>query len=294
MSIVFALSYAFETRIIGCYGYSGDQFQYRAPPGQSRDIMTRSLIEIASSISCPVEKRLFAEYGAVFATTATPPPVIIFDDAAQVEAFQSSLSVGRAVLGAHEIELQDVALTALTAAAFEMADRGGSIGARAADAGGRSYADTASLWTRNVTRGLEHWQGLGRLTAERSQSICELAPFEQVAALLNLEETEQLFFGTFFDKSILYSVAAPGSSQHLSMLAFDVAEYEDREVDPVLARHGWYRTVPNDLPHFTYLGHDLDSLPAIGLQRVERTYGERVYGFWTPDVDRLLDIAARR
>ena len=253
--------------------------------------MASSLVDIASSISSLVEKRLFAEYGAVFATTGTPPPAIIFDGGGQVEAFQSSLSLGRAVFGDHEIELQAVALDALSAAALEMADRGGSITARAADAGGRSYMDTVRLWTRNVTRGLEHWEGLGRITPERAHSIRELTPVEQVAAILNLEETDKLFFGTFFDKSILYSVAAPGASQHLSMLAFDVTEYEDQEVERMLAKYGWYRTVANDLPHFTYLGHDQDSLPAIGLQRVERLYGDRVYGFWTPDIARLLDIA---
>lgn len=114
-----------------------------------------------------------------------------------------------------------------------------------------------------------------------------------MAAILELEETEQLFFGTFFDRSILYSVAAPGASQHLSMLAFDIAEHEDREVDPVLGRHGWRRTVPNDLPHFTYLGHGRDSLPGLGLQRIERTYGERLYEFWIPDLDRLRYAAHR-
>lgn len=256
--------------------------------------MASSLEEIAASISSPVNKRLFAEYGAVFATGATPPPVIIFDDPAHVEAFQSSLSLGRGVFGDHEIQLQVVALDALSAAAAEMADRGGRITARAADAGGRSYVDTVRLWTRNVTRGLEHWEGLGRITPEQARSIRDLIPVEQVAAILGLEDTEQLFFGTFFDKSILYSVAAPGASQHLSMLAFDVAEYEDREVDLVLGRHGWYRTVPNDLPHFTYLGHDRDSLTGLGLRRIERVYGERAYGFWTPDCDQLRDAADRR
>ena len=255
--------------------------------------MASSLADIASSISSLVEKRLFAEYGAVFATTGTPPPAIIFDDSEHVEAFQSSLSLGRAVFGDHEIELQAVALGALSAAALEMADRGGRISARAADAGGRSYMDTVRLWTRSVTRGLEHWEGLGRITRERAHSIRELTPVEQVAAILNLEETDHLFFGTFFDKSILYTVAAPGASQHLSMLAFDVAEHEDREVDRVFGRHGWYRTVPNDLPHFTYLGHNPDSLAGLGLQCVKRIYGERVYEFWTPDIDRLPDTARR-
>jgi hypothetical protein len=250
--------------------------------------MTNSLATIAATLSTPVEKRLFAEYGAVFATTATPPPAIIFHSDREVEDFQSSLSLGRATFGSHEIQLQTDALNALSAAASEAADRGGSITARAADAGGRSYIDTVGLWTRNVTRGLEHWEGLGQITPGRARSIRELAPVDQVATILNLEENEQLFFGTFFDKSILYSVAAPGASQHLSMLAFDVAEYEDPEVDQALGRYGWYRTVTHDLPHFTYLGHGLDSLAGLGLRRVERICGQRVYDFWTPDVERLL------
>jgi hypothetical protein len=230
----------------------------------------------------------------VFVTSATPPPVVIFDDAGEVESFQSSLSLNKAILGDYEIELQGVALAALVGAASEMARRGGSIGARAADAGGRSYADTSRLWTRNVTRGLEHWQALGRINAEQSQAILELPPFEQVAVILDMEEIEQLFFGTFFDRSILYSVAAPGSSQHLSMLAFDVAEYEDPNVELLLAEYGWYRTVPNDLPHFTYLGHQKDRLPVMGLRLLERAYGDQVYGFWTPDPERFLDTNAAR
>lgn len=255
--------------------------------------MAISLADLASSLSSPVEKRLFAEYGAIFVTTATPPPVVIFNDADQVEEFQSSLSSRRGVLGDHEVWLQSVALDALSTAASEMANRGGSITARAADAGGRSYEDTVRLWVRNVTRGLEHWQGIGRITAEDAQSIRDLTPVDQVSAILTLEDQEQVFFGTFFDRSIIYSVAAPGASQHLTLLAFDVTEYEDRDIVPVLARHGWYRTVPNDLPHFTFLGRDEESLPGLGLARVERINHERVYDFWTPDIDRLLDIVGR-
>jgi len=249
--------------------------------------MESSLRNAASSISSPVERRLFAEYGAVFATTAIPPPVILFGDAAQVEAFQASLSISSAFFGDYEIGLQAEALDALVNAASEMAEHGGSITARAADAGGRSYEDTIRLWTRNVARGIEHWQHLGRMTREQADLIRELVPADQVAVILSLEETEQLFFGTFFDKSILYSVAAPGASQHLSMLAFDVAEYVDREVERRLGRHGWYRTVPNDLPHFTYLGHNEATLPDLGLHRIERTHTERMYDFWTPYLDRL-------
>jgi hypothetical protein len=249
--------------------------------------MAIALANLASSLMSPVERRLFKEYGAVFATKATPPPVIIFSDAAQVEEFQSSLSLGRRTFGEHEVWLQGVALDALEAAASEVADRGGSITARASDAGGRSYADTVGLWLRNVTRGLEHWQGRGRINVQLAQSIRKLSPADQIAAILNLEDTEQLFFGTFFDKSILYSVAAPGASQHLSLLAFDVAEYQNIAVERVLGKYGWFRTVPNDLPHFTYLGHREDRLPELKLMRSERQYQDRRYGFWVPDLQHL-------
>ncbi len=243
--------------------------------------MTSLFRKMAASISNPIERRLFAEYGAIFVTTATPPPVIMFFDADQVQAFQSSRDVGRAFFGEHEILLQSSALESLIAAASDK-----SFTARAPDAGARSYDDTVKLWTRNVSRGLDHWESLGRINSEKAQSIRRLPPGDQVAQILNLEDADQLYFGTYFDKSILYSVAAPGASQHLSLLAFDVAEYQDEEVEQALGKRGWYRTVPNDLPHFTYVGHKEDSLSALGLKRIERDYGERVYCFWTPDVDR--------
>ena len=117
--------------------------------------------------------------------------------------------------------------------------------------------------------------------------IRQLAPVEQVSLILEIEAREQLFFGTFFDRSILYSVAAPGTSQHLSLLAFDVAEFQEARVEAVLARYGWFRTVPNDLPHFTYLGHSQERLPELGLVRTERQYQDGRYGFWVPDLERL-------
>ena len=251
--------------------------------------MNDCLVKIASSVSSAVEKRLFAEYGAVFATIATPPPTIIFRDPMEVNAFQSSLSLRKTMLGNYEIQLQELALSALLEAAAEAADSGLVISARAADSGARSYEDTVGLWLRNVTRGLDHWEIQGRITAERAQSLRELTPADQVGVILDIEENEGLFFGTFLDRSILYSVAAPGASQHLSMLAFDVMEYEETLVEATLARHGWYRTVPNDLPHFTYLGRDAESLLGVGLQRIERPYGEKTYGFWIPNLDRLPD-----
>jgi hypothetical protein len=144
-----------------------------------------------------------------------------------------------------------------------------------------------NLWTRNVTRGLEHWEMEGRITTARAEQIRGLSPVAQVSEILEMEEREQVYFGTFFDRSILYSVAAPGASQHLSLLAFDVAEYQNLEVERVLGTYGWFRTVPNDLPHFTYLGHRQERLPELQLMCSQRQYNGRSYDFWVPDLARL-------
>jgi hypothetical protein len=249
--------------------------------------MTTRLAQIFASASSSVERRLFGEYGAVFTTTATPPPCVIFAGAAEVERYQASLAVQRARIGDHEIELQSDAMEAILSAAQDIEIKGGRLTARASDAGARSYQDTVGLWVRNVTRGVAHWESLGRISPDRAQVILDLAPVDQVAVILDMEQTEQLYFGTFFDKSILYSVAAPGASQHLSLLAFDVAEYEEGEVERVLGIHGWYRTVPNDLPHFTYLGHQRAMLADQGLTLVARQYGKSTYRFWVPNLGSL-------
>jgi hypothetical protein len=246
--------------------------------------MTDILRNAALTIRSAVEARLFAEYGAIFVTTATPPPAIIFNDAESVERFQSTLPTKSARIGEHEIELQAEAMDSLVEAASEVAAAGGSITARAADSGRRSYEDTVRLWSRNVGRGLERWEGEGRIASEQAQSIRSLTPAKQVAVILDLEEGEQLYFGTFFDRSILYSVAAPGASQHLSMLAFDVAEFQDEVVEETLNRYGWFRTVASDFPHFTYLGRASDELRGLGLKQVSRDYNGRDYNFWVPDL----------
>ena len=246
--------------------------------------MKTLLDSIASTIASPVEARLLAEYGAVFLTTATPPPSIIFRDSLEVERFQSTLRTRAATFGDYEIELQSDAMEALTAAASDLSARGMSLTPRAGDSGRRSYDDTVGLWNRNVSRGLEHWGEAGQITPERAESIRRLAPVDQVAIILDMEEAERIYFGTFFDRSILYSVAAPGASQHLSMLAFDAAEFQDPEVESTLARFGWHRTVVFDFPHFTYLGRDEQSLRSLGLKQEVRDYNGRSYRFWIPDL----------
>ncbi len=102
---------------------------------------------------------------------------------------------------------------------------------------------------------------------------------EQVRAVLDLEK-DGIFFSKDFSKSILYSIAAPGTSQHLAMLALDVEQFADERVRRILARHGWFQTVKSDLPHFTYLGLEEKDLPARGLRPV--ISGKQL--FWIPNV----------
>jgi hypothetical protein len=118
----------------------------------------------------------------------------------------------------------------------------------------------------------------GLLSAAEAERIRNLPAREQVPEILELEK-RKLYFSKDFSKSILYSVAAPGTSQHLSMLAFDVKEHNNPIVRSILEHHGWFQTVRSDLPHFTFLGVDKRLLPSLGLKMVRN--GDRV--FWIPD-----------
>ncbi len=247
--------------------------------------MTNLIVELGRRLSSPVERRLLAEYGAVFVTRAQPPPRVIFSGPEEVDSFQNSLAIRGSTFGAHYIELQAEAMDALLASASELSREGLTLTARAADSGRRSYQETIGLWTRNVTRGLEHWTALGRLSEDRARLIRALAPADQVAPVLDLEQADQIYFGTYFDKSILYSVAAPGASQHLSLLAFDAAEFQEPATAETLARHGWHQTVAYDFPHFTYLGYTGGELPGLGLKQIVREYNHKPFSFWVPAVD---------
>ena len=147
------------------------------------------------------------------------------------------------------------------------------------EAGRRSFEDSLRLWHSRCDPALDHWCARGRLSEGEAERVRRLSPREQVAAVLELEGGG-LFFSKDLSKSILRSVAAPGASQHLAMLAFDAAEFADARVRRLLARHGWFQTVLSDLPHFTYLGLAERDLPARGLRRVE----SGAQTFWVPEM----------
>jgi hypothetical protein len=117
-----------------------------------------------------------------------------------------------------------------------------------------------------------------RISRQDAEDAKTLPIQEQVAKVLEWED-QGFYFSTGFNKSILYSVAAPGASQHIFMLALDVTQYNNAQVREILAKHGWFQTVKSDLPHFTYLGREESDLPAHGLKAV--TSGG--YKFWIPN-----------
>ena len=225
--------------------------------------------------------KLLSEYGSmcVAGGGATAPGKIFFRDEAEVSSFQSGLQKSSENIGGFEIELQSAAMNALKKAIVEAEQAGKKITPRNADSAKRSYRQTVENWASRVNPGLDHWVSKGKLTAAEAARIKALAPSEQVPEILKLER-DGIYFSKDFSKSILYSVAAPGSSQHIFMLALDVEQYADKSVREILARHGWFQTIQSDLPHFTYLGVAESELAAKGLKPVEVS-GQK---FWVPNI----------
>ena len=234
---------------------------------------------------CPagdtLTRRVLEEYGAMFVAEGVAlPDACVLESEEAVERFQREAGWRAEVLDDSVIELQPAAMDALLTAREEAAHSGLRVTPRGgSEAGRRSFADSLRLWRSRCDPALEHWCVEGRLDDAEAERLRLLPLREQAAAVLELERGG-VFFSKYFDKSILQSVAAPGASQHLAMLAFDIAEFQDARVGALLGRHGWFQTVLSDLPHFTYLGLPARALPARGLRRVESA-GQT---FWVPDM----------
>ena len=239
-------------------------------------------IESICPPSDPVSRRILEEYGAIFVANkkVTPPPVCIFTNEDQVTKFQDDAGFEAELMGYDEVELQPEALKSLNKARKEAQKEGLDITPRdGAEAGRRNYEDSVRLWNSRFEPALDYWLSQGRLTEEQVTRLRSLPLFQQVAEVLELEKNG-IYFSKDLSKSILYSIAAPGTSQHIAMLAFDVNEFENPRVREIMARHGWFQTVLSDLPHFTYLGLKEKDLPKHGLRSLEIN-GQM---FWIPNV----------
>ena len=232
--------------------------------------------------SHPVERRVLEDYGAMFLAheSVKPPPVCLFKSEAEATKFQNEAGFTAATIGGSRIELQPAAMAALLAAREEARKMGLQITPRGgAEAARRSYNDTLRLWNTRFLPALSYWNKRGRLSDKQVARLRQLPLHDQVREVLELEKSG-IFFSKDFSKSILYSIAAPGTSQHIAMLALDVTQFADARVRSILARHGWFQTVKSDLPHFTFLGVEENALPALGLRPVKS--GSQL--FWVPAV----------
>jgi hypothetical protein len=230
----------------------------------------------------PVAKRVLTEYGAMFVASETvvPPPTCRFKDDAEVAAFQSKLATSFAIVGGTQLTFQKAAADALNAAITDAAAQG--IRMRPLDgaiAGGRSYADTVRLWNSRFEPALRFWTGRKRISMEDAAAIAQM-PLEQQIEKVIEWETEGMYFGTGRLGSIFSSTAPPGTSQHLSFIAIDIAPPLTPAVIALLNSHGWFQTVKGDKPHFTYLGLTEKELPGRGLKALLYN-GTR---YWIPNV----------
>jgi hypothetical protein len=229
----------------------------------------------------PLAARVFREYGAILAASEeiTLPPKCIFNSADEVGAFQRGLKIKSSMIAGVNIELQEAAMNALLAAIDELWPRritplDGAI------AGRRNYADTVRIWKSRFIPALNYWVAKGRIERIDANAAI-LAPVgEQVAKVMDWE-SRGMYFSTGRNRSIFSSVAPPGTSQHLSLIAFDVVEAGNPAVRSVLNKHGWFQTVDADEPHFTYLGIPETELPKRGLQRIRRGN----HTFWIPLIE---------
>lgn len=230
----------------------------------------------------PVARRILEEYGAVFVAhkKVKPPPVCVFTTEEQVTEFQDYAGFKAEYIAYDTIELQPEALKRLLKAREDAQKEGLDITPRdGAEAARRNYEDSVRLWNSRFHPALDYWLEQGRLTADDVNRLRALPLLQQIAEVLELEK-DGIYFSKDLSKSILYSIAAPGTSQHIAMLAFDVNEFENPRIREIMAKHGWFQTVLSDLPHFTFLGLKQKDLPKRGLRSVE------VNGqvFWIPNV----------
>ncbi|MBK9165740.1 MAG: hypothetical protein IPM21_17870 [Acidobacteria bacterium] len=237
---------------------------------------------------CPIDtsivaRRVFKDYGAMFiaASEVRFPSNCVFASEEEVSAFQGTVASRTATIGGRTIELQSAAMDALDKARAAAAKRKLTITPRGASAAKRSYADTFRIWKSRFDPALKHWTARGKIKPEDAELAAKMETTDQVAQVIEWEK-DSIWFSTGFNRSIFSSVAAPGTSQHLSMLALDVAEFANKDVRAILNQHGWFQTIIDDTPHFTYLGLDESELPKRGLIAAEK----EGFKFWIPNFER--------
>jgi len=172
---------------------------------------------------------LLRAYGAAFVDpdpTVKFPSRVVFNNEQETQIFQTNLTMEK-ITGTSNCYLQQSAALALNKARSQQ-----NIPLKS------GYG--ASDCTRNYATNLRFWKKYAnKYTLDKVREGKETA--------------------------ILGVVAPPGASQHLWGLAIDlrVSNAKQRQA---LYDNGWFQTVENDIPHWTYLGVNADNLPNLGLK----------------------------
>lgn len=236
---------------------------------------------------CPVSSnvvasRVLTAYGAVFAAadSVVLPDSCIHTGEASVLKYQKRIATKPVEFGSVRVRLQAPAADSLMRSIQLAAEKQKRITPLdGAIAGGRSYGDTLMLWNSRFFPALDYWFRQGRLSQAELDDIRKVDLQSKIEKIIELEK-RGICFSTNRTRSIFTSVAPPGTSQHLSLLAFDVIEYWDQDVRGILNENGWFQTVVDDPPHFTYLGVPESDLPQRGLRAVSK--GGFMY--WIPNL----------
>jgi hypothetical protein len=236
---------------------------------------------------CPINvstvaKRLLSEYGAMFVASEelVSPPTCRFQNDAEVTAFQSRLTTSFVIVIGVQMQFQKAAAESLNAVIVEALKQW--IRIRPLDgaiAGGRSYSDTVRLWNSRFEPALRYWVGRKRIPMDEAAAVTQMTLEQQVGKVMEWE-AQGMRFGTNRGSSIFASTAPPGASQHLSLIAIDVAPPVTPTLIALMNSHGWFQTVKGDRPHFTYLGFKEKELPGRGLKALlfEGTQ------YWVPNI----------
>lgn len=247
-------------------------------------VLKEKFVNASLSTVCPLDEpdsaRVFADYGAIFVAKGVKLPSKCILDEETVESFQSRVTASETNIGGVKVTLQSAAMAAFLAARQEAAKTGLSITPRGgSSASTRSYDTTVKLWESRFLPALSHWTKKGKISVQAANAARVAPLHEQVSMVLDWEK-KGIYFSKNLSKSILYSVAVPGASQHIFMVALDVKQFANKRVRQILASHGWFQTVKSDQPHFTYLGRTEDELPSLGLVPV--IFDGQTY--WIPNV----------
>ncbi|MBD2252735.1 M15 family metallopeptidase [Nostoc parmelioides] len=172
---------------------------------------------------------LLRAYGAAFVDpdpTVKFPSKVVFNNEQETEIFQTNLTMDK-IIGTNNCYLQQSAALALNKARSQQ-----NIPLKS------GYG--ASDCTRNYATNLRFWR-----------------KYANKNTLDKVREGKET--------AILGVVAPPGASQHLWGLAIDlrVSNTKQRQA---LYDNGWFQTVENDIPHWTYLGVNADNLASLGLK----------------------------